>query len=268
MAKTLQENIFTGILEELATYGKTTSPRGLKIIELENFNYVIPPYIRFMNFESRKLNLNYIKREFLWYLKGDKFDLSICEHASMWKDLVNSDGSINSNYGQYIFGKQNQFTRVLNTLIKDKESRRASIIILNKDHLASNTRDYPCTYSINFRIRDNKLNMTIRMRAQDCMFGMCNDLPCFSFVHEMMLCSLREYYPSLIYGSYYHACDSFHVYEKHFKTLNKIVSLTDKFKTIKCPKMFGHQEVMFLKHGDFKKIPEQFEFTKWLNTFD
>ena len=65
--------------------GKVLSPRGMKVVEAEDFCYVLPPYVRFPNFLSRKLNLDYVKTEFLWYLRGEKRDLSILSHAQLWK---------------------------------------------------------------------------------------------------------------------------------------------------------------------------------------
>jgi len=258
-----QTNIYM-ILWDLWNNGELSSPRGMLVKECENFNYELGPYERFCNFESRKLNLNYIKKEFLWYLKGERFDTSITEQASMWKNLVNGDGSINSNYGQYIFSSGN-FGRVFQELKKDKDSRRGSIIILNNNHLNSETNDVPCTYSINFRIRINKLNMTVRMRSQDCCFGMGNDLPCFSFIHEMMYVVLKDIYSELEYGNYYHSADSFHVYERHFGMMDKIVNEQDVFNKIECPKISSSEEVWRLITPNGEEIPETFEFTRWLN---
>jgi len=262
---------FIKIFDDLYNFGNISNPRDLKILELENYNYGFEPYERFCNFESRKLNLKYIKKEFLWYLNGDKHDSSITKYAKMWKDLVNKDGSINSNYGQYIFGEQKQFERCLNTLIKDKDSRRASIIILNKEHLNSDTKDYPCTYSINFRIRGNQLHMTIRMRSQDVIFGMGNDAPCFSFIHEMMYNLLKNTYKNLEYGYYYHSADSFHVYERHFETMNNIILKDDKFEDINVPKISGYNEAKFLMDNLINKkieIPKKYEFCNWLKSDD
>lgn len=259
--------IFKEIYYRLMTEGKICNPRGLKVIEVENFNYKLSPYVRFINFESRKLNIEYIKKEFLWYLKGDKYDTSIVQHAGMWKDLINEDFSINSNYGQYIFGDQLQFRRAQHTLELDKDSRRASIIILSHKHLESFTKDYPCTYSINFRIRDNKLNMTVRMRSQDAVLGMGNDVPAFSFIHEMMYVTLKETYPELEYGEYYHSCDSFHVYEKHFNMVASMI-LNDDYEIVDCPKIKNKKEVDYLMKGEFHKIPKDFKFTKWLTNYE
>lgn len=257
----MSEETFRDIFKRLKKEGKYSSPRGLKIIECENFSYALPPYVRFASFEKRKLNIEYIKKEFLWYLKGDRFDTSITKSASMWKDLVNEDGSINSNYGQYIF-KNGHFDRVANILRNDKDSRRAVFIILNNDHLNSDTKDYPCTYSINFHIRENKLNMIVRMRSQDGIYGMGNDAPAFSFIHEMMFEELKDTYKNLKYGTYYHSADSFHVYEKHFDLLDSIKN--DEYIQTNCPRIFGKEEVDFLRKGNFEKVPVMFWFTRWL----
>lgn len=247
----------------LSAYGKEAAPRGQNVLECENFRYVLPPYVRFANFEARKLNISYIKKEFLWYLKGDRFDSSIGQHAKMWQGLVNDDGSLNSNYGQYIFGEQNLFDKALETLTADKDSRRASIMILNNEHLFSNTKDVPCTYALNFRIRENSLHMTVHMRSQDAIFGMGNDAPAFSFIHEMMFHSLKEVYPELEYGEYLHHADSFHIYERHFEMLKKILT-SDVYAAVECPRISGADEVRFLRKLQFESIPESYKFTQWL----
>lgn len=254
------------IYEELNAFGNVISPRGLKIVEIENFGFKFKPYERFINFPSRKLSLKYIKEEFKWYLCGDRFDTSITKHASMWKDLINKDGSINSNYGQYIFS-DGSFQRVVYTLKKDKDSRRAHISILGNDHLRSYTKDYPCTLGINFRIRDNKLNMTVMMRSNDAVYGLGNDLPAFSFLHEMMFVMLKDTYPELEYGEYYHFANSFHVYEKHFEMVTKI--LKEENEPVNCPKISGPDEVFYLTTVDLKaehydRIPDRFLFSQWL----
>lgn len=276
----IHRKIFREIYKKLILKGKYSAPRGLKIIELQNFHCTFPPYVRFINFKNRKLSLNYIKKELLWYIKGDKFDTSITKEATMWSHLINKDGSINSNYGQYIFGKQNQFDRVVNILKKDKESRRAIIVLLNNGHLKSHTLDYPCTCTINFHIRDSKLYMYVHMRSQDGVYGLGNDLPCFSMMHEMLYVTLKQHYKNLEYGDYYHSVDSFHVYEKHFEMIEELTNIDistkrcknkytkSKFSLVLCPKISNINEVKFLRKLDFSKIPNNFNFTKWLNTYE
>jgi len=258
-------NIFKEIYKRLIENGKDCFPRGLRTKEIENFSYIFPPYVRFANFEDRKLKLNYIKKEFLWYLKGDKFDVSITQYAKVWKDFINIDGSINSNYGQYIFGENNQFDKVVDCLSKDKDSRRAVIMILQPYHLLNlDMKEVPCTYCLSFRIRNNKLNMSVKMRSQDAWFGFGSDIPCFSFIHEMIYVVLKNKYNDLEYGDYFHSVDSFHVYEKHFDMIKKISAGVSNYSFVSCPQISSLNEVVFLRKGDFSNIPFSFKFSEWL----
>lgn len=256
---------FRKIFIDLKDRGKPVKPRGQLVLEIENYAYELPPFVRFPSFENRKLNVQYIKDETLWYIKGDKYDTSIAEKAKIWQGIINADGSINSNYGQYIFAGPKQFDNVIKTLVEDKDSRRASMMILGDGHLLSDTKDVPCTYALNFRIREDTLNMSVHMRSQDAIFGMGNDAPAFSFIHEMMVNALRRYYPTLKYGTYFHIADSFHVYERHFSMLEKLVQ-GDKYVHVECPKISGPDEVDFLRKLDFSEIPESFAFARWLST--
>lgn len=275
-------DIFGRIYRDLAIDGRFVSPRGQLAIELEDYSYCLPPLVRFQNFKSRRLNIQYIKDEMLWYLKGDRFDTSIAQKAKIWQSIINDDGSINSNYGQYVFGAMNQFDAVVQTLASDRDSRRASIVILASDHLLSDTKDVPCTYSLNFRIRHAwvdgpmVLNMSVRMRSQDAIFGMGNDAPAFSLIQEMVLNALRRTYPTLQCGRYHHTADSFHVYERHFPMLEKLAGYDirtkgqiagwspDPYEPIDCPPISGPDEVDFLRRLSFSTIPEGFAFTRWL----
>lgn len=256
------------IYSMLAKKGNEVSPRGLKVIEIENFRYDIPPYVRFHHFVSRKLNVDYIKKEFLWYLGGDLFDLSICDHARIWKDIVSNTGHLNSNYGHYYFTNKG-IRWVVEELTRDKDSRRASSTILNSDHLNSENKDVPCNYAMNFRIRDNELKMTVHGRSQDAIYGMGVDTPCFSFMHEMTYELLKLVYPDLKYGTYTHLVDSFHVYEKHFEMLKKLTAKHgDPLRVVLCPKILNAEEVEFLlsKKGKHTLLdtPENFMFSRWL----
>jgi thymidylate synthase len=280
-------NHFYKILTDVLDHGKTVVSRGLETKELIGYTYNLPPRVRFMCFEARKLKMDYIKQEFLWYLLGEPRDHSICKAASMWKELINADKTINSNYGFYIFNPaggadgQSNLDRVTTTLQSDPHSRRATMLILNTAHLNSVTKDYPCTVYINFLIRDNKLNMFVRMRSQDAIYGMGNDAPFFSFVHELLLWKLKEKDPVLFenlhLGNYQHSADSFHVYERHYDMLENIIKspvvATDEHDN--CPEMtrFTPHYVAVLRDELTRQKPrleglDTDPFVKWLLTRD
>lgn len=103
------------------------------------------------------------------------------------------------------------------------------------------------------------------MRSQDGIFGMGVDVPCFSMIQEMVYTYLKDHYRSLEMGLYYHTTDSFHVYERHFSMLDKIVNNEDEFEAIDIPRISGVAECDFLLDiKNVKDVPEEFKFTKWL----
>jgi len=248
----------------LFAYGQPVSPRGQKILELENYQFTMEPYERLTTFEARGLNLQYCKAEFLWYLGGDRFDESIAEHAIMWKKLKDVDGGFNSQYGQYIFGDA-QFHWVLDELRRDIDSRRAVMVLLQGDHLREDNVDVVCTYGLGFRIRNNKLNMSVTMRSNDAIFGMTNDVFCFSMIQEMVLENLKRIYPDLEMGTYCHKVDSLHVYERHFEMLEILVTDGERgIYNIDIPRASSYLDFQFLQTSPGQPAPENLPLAHWL----
>jgi thymidylate synthase len=103
------------------------------------------------------------------------------------------------------------------------------------------------------------------MRSQDAVYGMSNDVPSFSFVHEMLYICLKEVYPDLELGVYHHCADSFHVYAKHYDMVKKIVDGA-AYAIVDCPRISSIKEVEFLRKGDYNNIPSEFKFATWLET--
>lgn len=208
--------------------GNPMHARGQKCRNVHNMAVVMPgndmPIIT--NFKARGLNLEYAKKEWLWYIGADPKDDSIEKHASMWKKLKQPDGSYFSNYGQYIFGGEgvSQFDYVVQTLIDDPNSRRASMSLLRREHLFPENTDTVCTYAINFTIEEGQLLMTVMMRSNDVIFGFTNDAFCFSQLFLFMHAMLQERMPSLKIGTYTHITNSMHVYERHFDMIYNIVA--------------------------------------------
>jgi len=258
---------FLSVYKDLRDKGKITSPRGQKVLEIQDYMFTMGPRQRFTSYNARNFNLDYAKFEMVWYLTGDKWNDSIMKSATMWADLRQSDGSWLSNYGQYWFNPMVPgFNWVLNQLIADKNSRQAVIPMLNSNHLYIGNKDVVCTECISFRIRENKLYMSVNMRSQDAMWGLTNDVFCFSVLHEMLYVALRDTcYPDLIMGPYTHKVDSFHLYARHFDMLSAILEEgQDGYKEIYCPMIHSNREVVNLMEYRPKDSSDDHLFTEWL----
>jgi thymidylate synthase len=187
--------------------------------ELVNVSYSVANGMEFDNHIARRFSMPYAKREIEWYLKGDRFDKSILGHASIWQGCVAADGGINSNYGQYLFGSGSQLSRVVRELERDSNSRRAVAMILGQNVLHFVGIDQPCTMGLQFLVRHGVVHCIVTMRSQDAIFGLGNDVPAFMFILKVVASAL-----GVGCGELHVNVGSFHVYERHFSMLERIVS--------------------------------------------
>lgn len=222
------------------------SPRGSKIRENLCVSFVIlDPRNRLLYIPERKFSLQYVAAEILWYALGENKTEWIENYSSVWKNISDDGTTANSAYGSRIFtthkyqlditpGNQfadgvgrvkmppqgwTQWEYVKQELLKDSDSRRAVIHIRQPQDSYLAQKDVPCTLSLQFFIRDNKLSLMVNMRSTDLIFGLANDVPAFTFMQEMMANEL-----GLELGPYFHTSNSLHIYERHFEMCKQILA--------------------------------------------
>lgn len=125
---------------------------------------------------SRNFSTSYAEREFKWYLSGDRSAEEIARHAPMWRNMMDEQGNVNSNYGwHWQYG--HQFDYVTQELMKNQYSRRA--VISHFDYIdrrdGNYEKDTPCNLIIHYYLNGGKLNYTVMARSIDLVFGFCND---------------------------------------------------------------------------------------------
>ena len=77
----------------------------------------------------------------------------------------------------------NQYNYCIEQLLTNPNSKKAVMTIYNGEEHSYETKDNPCTMSMQFIIRENKLHMTTIMRSNDIYFGLPYDLPFFTFIY-------------------------------------------------------------------------------------
>ena len=225
--------------------GLHSSPRGFAIKESFDTQITISPVFPFQAFKNRKYDVEYFKKEMLWKLTADRMNDSIKQHAKMWSEVQNADGSFNSNYGYFWFGPQSGLLTAVLALIQDSDSRRAAIPMLQPAHLDAGVRDAVCTESVTFHIRGGTLRMSVHMRSSDQVFGLGTDLPTFSVLYMLALGLLRDVYPWLRTGLITLTAASSHIYERHFTMVRRIVAEEDfqDFGSVELPEPSCSAEV-------------------------
>lgn len=209
-----------------------TAPRGLKIKECLNAVLELTnPKSNLFKCDDKKLTLQtgYLKRELTLYLAGINKSSYFAKASKFWDSIKNDDNTVNSAYGYLVFKLKNkhgytQFDWVVKSLIADKDSRQAIMHFNRESHQYDDVKDFPCTLSTTFHIRNDKLHMTTVMRSNDIRKGLQYDLPFFTLLQQLVLLKLKPAYSNLELGSYVHMSQSLHIYESDFDYVKDIIN--------------------------------------------
>lgn len=197
---------------KLMTVGNSINPKGEATTEVLNVSFSLNPESWLFDYEDLPINEDYVRTELKWYLNGEKSDLSICDAAQIWKNMVDEKGEIQSNYGAYFHA---QGFLVVEELKRDSASRRA-VIKINQTYHRLDAPDVPCTLTMQYMIRGGRLHAFVNMRSQDAVFGLRNDIPCFQ-MFKLYIADALGIAPGYLYLN----VASFHVYERHYEKLRK-----------------------------------------------
>lgn len=198
-----------------------TDKTGVKTIEIIGESFIADE-----DWIIRKPNYEYIERELQWYVSQSRFVEDIPgDTPAIWKQVADSEGKINSNYGYLIWSPENgnQYDHVKNELRNNPNSRRAVMIYnrpsMHTDYNADGMSDFICTYANTFMIRNGKLVSHYLMRSNDAVFGYDNDVHWAMYVQKMLASELNVDVGDLIWTA-----SSLHVYERHFKFIEELMN--------------------------------------------
>lgn len=152
--------------------------------------------------------------ELIWYLSASN-SIQQIEYYIKGYSAFSDDGGKTANgaYGPRLFGRDSEpseWKRIIDLLSrKDRQgSRNAVIQILSNSDLSKSTKDRPCTTTLQFVVRDEKLSLHAHMRSNDAYLGLPHDIFSFSMLHEIAATQLN-----LELGSYFHSVGSLHLYD-------------------------------------------------------
>jgi thymidylate synthase len=213
-----------------------SSPRGMKVKEILGYQFkILNPRNRIPYIKGRELSIHYLVAELLWYLSGNDSTSWISNYSAFWSKISDDGKTANSAYGARIFKPHariassidaawTQWEYIVNELKSDPDSRRAVIHIRSPQDSILASLDVPCTLSLQFFLRNDKVHMVASMRSSDVILGLTYDVPAFTIFQELLALQLtQELGRPIGLGSYTHLSASLHVYERHFKMVEKIL---------------------------------------------
>jgi hypothetical protein len=186
------------------------------------------PCQRVIFWEPRDANPFFHFMEGLWMLGGKDDVQSLVKYNKRMIEYSDNGITLNGAYG-YRWRKyfeKDQLDIIAKRLQDDPTDRRCVLAMWDctKD-LDRDTKDTPCNTHIYFKVRNDKLNMTVCCRSNDMIWGAYGA----NAVHMSML---QEYMAARIgvsVGVYNQISDSFHVYEDVYNEMEKRLPEVDYY---------------------------------------
>jgi len=167
------------------------------------------PRVRLSRTESRGILFSCLG-ELLWILAGSNA-LDFIEHyIPDYRKSSDDERTIFGAYGPRMFGSSpnNQLARVITSLRNKPDSRQAVVQLFDRHDTLKPRKDIPCTCTMQFAIRGNRLHMLTSMRSNDAWMGLPHDVFAFTMIQELVARSL-----GIELGEYRHAVGSLHLYD-------------------------------------------------------
>jgi thymidylate synthase len=214
-------NGYVDLVQHVLRHGKEVAPRGQKTREIEDAIIRIDDVYNTLPMNVKRKAVPGIGAvEACQLLSGTSFPDLVMMVGPQFKNYAEDNGVFHGAYGPRTNG---QYHAVIERLKNDPDSRQAVVTIWNPQYdLQWNKRDYPCTILHQFRIRDNKLNMSVYMRSNDVWLGAAYDFFQFTRV-QIAMASVLGIEP----GKYAHHVGSLHIYEQHYGVAEEL-KYTDK----------------------------------------
>ena len=227
------------------------APRGQPIREKLDYQFrILRPTVEAVvtaDAERNKVIERYTVQETELYNSCSNKVEDFAKASKFWNHIANPDRTINSAYGYLIWknkslgnnryelwNTENRYTTgdeairtpwewCRESLEADKDTRQALLRFSLPEHHWKGNKDFVCTISGNFLIRDDRLNLAVVMRSNDLVKGLAYDMPWFiSLIHRMTE-ELKTTYPNLQPGTYTHLAHSMHLYEKDIEVINAML---------------------------------------------
>jgi len=172
--------------------------------------------------------------ELVWYLSGSNRIEPIQAYIPQYDENAEADGTVHGAYGPRLrsWRERDQLLDTINLLRKKPGSRRAVIQLFDSDDSIGNFKDIPCTTTLQFLRRCDKLNLLVTMRSNDAWLGLPHDIFCFTMIQEIAARTL-----GIDVGEYIHFAGSFHLYEKNRAAAKAFLDegLQDEIEMSKMP---------------------------------
>jgi len=213
------DDVMRSVIEEIQAHGDRIHPTKGEAIELTGVLIeVVDPRARLSRTETRGKPYSCLG-ELCWYLSGTNYLEFISYYIPPYKQYADGD-KIFGGYGPRLldFKGLNQLANVTGLLRKKPQTRQAVIQLFDAQDIVEEHKDIPCTCTLQFMVRHNKLHIFTNMRSNDAWLGLPHDVFCFTMLQEIVARSL-----AVEPGTYKHAVGSLHLYVKSLENARRFL---------------------------------------------
>lgn len=215
------DDLLRKVYRRLLRRNDVVSPtKGPTVEEFGNLLTLKNPLARLSRTETKGTVFSCLG-EFLWYMSGSN-SLEFIEYYLNGYEKYSDDGlTIFGAYGPRLFNKDgiDQLAYVLAKLKSNPASRKAVIQLFDASDVVVHHKDVPCTCTLQFVARSNKLHMYANMRSNDAFRGLPHDVFSFTMLQEVVARLL-----GLRLGHYHHSVGSLHLYTDDFARVEQFLS--------------------------------------------
>jgi thymidylate synthase len=204
------DDLMRRVIEEIRSHGNRIHPSKGKAMEVTGVLLEIgDPRARLSRTETRGKPYSCLG-ELCWYLAKTNDLNFISYYIPQYKKSADGN-AIFGGYGPRLFDWRgtNQLANVTDLLKKNPHSRKAVIQLFDANDIVEKHNDVPCTCTMQFMIRSERLHMFTNMRSNDALWGLAHDIFCFTMLQEIMARTLL-----VELGTYRHAVGSLHLYDE------------------------------------------------------
>jgi thymidylate synthase len=168
------------------------------------------PRARLIVSEARPFRLDFAIAQVIWALSGSDELEPLAFYHHRGSEFSDNGSTVRSAIGRRVFRSRNgdQLLQAIDKIRNDRSTRRALIQIYLPEDLFLPSRDVSCTGSIHLLARGSRLHAVGQMRSQSATVVLPYDLFLLTMLHEFAsVCAGLEL------GTYWHVCNSAHIYE-------------------------------------------------------
>jgi len=216
------------MLGSLVRVGNDVEVRGNKTKELLGDTVCFPMSKPFLTVPGRRISYDFMFAEAWWILSGQNRVDKLLEFAPSYKKFSDDGIRLTGAYGPKII---DQICYAVDCLINDPYSRQSVINIWRERPGPS--KDIPCTLSVQFMIRDERIQTFVTMRSNDLWLGAPYDVVTMTMLTIQVAIELYVRTGKLYeIGYMHHTAASRHIYFKDLEKAKSVISSEQYIPTL------------------------------------